>query len=211
MTDGRYSDNWQRLADDFFTRLPAVPADLRAEVDLLRHYNDERQALAVTIQEIRAELARQRAAKIAVKKRVDAIAARQNFEAYLEQQLAELRRHNAKMARLKREIDRVTDKIIRELRQRDAQAERERRAREKFAQMEQRRQQARDLAAWEAFKAGLLGEPAPEPDATAAEQHAEAERLRQEYERIKAQKPPNEAENLAAWQDFVNSLSDDDP
>ncbi len=201
-----YRDDWHRLADDFFTRLPEVPDDLRAEVDLLKDYNAQRQEIYVAIQEIRAHLKRQRAAKEAVRARIDAIAERQRIETELDLRLAELRRWNAKMARLKRDIDRVTDKIVAELRERRAQAERERLAHEKFAQMQQRRQDAQDLAEWESFKAAMLGEVDPAEQRQQADDEA---RLRQEYEKIKARKPPSEAENQAAWQDFISSLGDD--
>jgi hypothetical protein len=201
-------ENWQREVDLLFRQLQAIPPELVDDVAQLRAWNEQANQLSAEILEIRERLRLKRLEREVIKARIDAIVERQRIATEIEIEERRLQKWRQRMEQIKDYIDRVTDKIILEMRQRQQDM-----LLEAAMLNEQTRQQTEeDLRVWEAFKLSLeaptKSERDPQKDLEAQQTRQEQERLREEYKAIKSRPKPTLEENQAAWDEFVEDLED---
>jgi|GEM_PF-4718745 len=205
----QWLDNWEEEADRLFRDLGRVPPNLEDELIALRRYQKESRQLSRELQAIRDKYAQKAAEKEATEQRLEEIARRLSREVEREMLERELKDWNARIRWLRAEVDRVTNKIIREMKRRKLRDQRLAEAEAEAAKA----QAAKDVALWEAFKDQMAGHQQPEANLDTLEKTSDPERqehLQREYAEFQSRMTATDAENQAMWDRFVRAMEEDD-
>lgn len=167
-----------------------IPADIEAEVEELTEWLAWLKKLSAQADVIRARLDAQRRERQETEARIAEIAERQRAEVERELEERRLERFQRKITWLKKQIDEVCDKIIRQMRERQQQME--------IQAAAEARKTAEDLQVWEAFKRQIL-DPAPRKPAP-------DERVRPVPMNLTPAAPLHQ-DDVAAWEAFKRDLS----
>jgi hypothetical protein len=207
--------NWEREADALFRQLENVPPELGDEVFKLIEWKEKARDAAEHYHELREELWLKRMERREAEARSKVIGDRLNKEVEREIAERELAKWRRRMAYIHAQIDRITDKIILQMRRRHRQRAAEL-VKMKAAEAEAWRRQAdEDLAMWEAFKLSLDWQDtrADEPDSSdlehveqLAREQAEHARIQQQYTVYQSRPAPNPDDDQAAWQAYLDGL-----
>jgi len=200
-------DTLNRVVEDLFNQSAPLPAHLQAELHLLLEWNHQTHILVDRIFRMQAQVRRWRYAREDAEARAAAIAERQRLEVEREMLARKLARWRRQLDHARAEIDRVTDKILAELRQRQASPS--------LPQETPAHKNAEDALYWELFKARLeTSKPLFDFDLDALAEAvkkdaAEQARLAEEYARLQARPLPSAEDNAAAWTEFTQLFGDE--
>jgi chromosome segregation ATPase len=205
-------DNWEREADAFFRKLENVPAELEGEVQKLISWREQARHASDQYAAIRDQLWVQRMERRETAARIKLISKKLNKQVEQEISERELAKWQRELEKIRSQISRVTDNIIRDMRK-----IRRRQAIEaagwKMAEAAEARQRAEeDLAMWEAFKTSLeakqdeIAEPDPKELERLARERTAREQIKQEYEKFLSRPDFDPNDDQSTWENFTNSL-----
>lgn len=172
-----------------------VPADIEAEVDELTEWLEWLQKLSAEADVMRARLDRQRFEREATEARIAEITERQRIETEREMEEERLLKYQQQIAWLRARIDTVCDKIIRQMKERQARLERE--------AAEQAIKAKEDLRVWELFKRQILDPVAKKPDVPPSE--IESARTKHDYRKVEPAALADK--DIAAWEAYTQRLT----